>query len=144
MGLTRLEQTSGTARLAWSSQPQTVPMTAMEHTYLGQALRAVVPCIGTPTLQKVVDALFNPSSPQTDRCPVIDRVAGGGRGTGQAGWLPRVSSVLRREEEGARYRRPASGALGRYPRAEHEERMRVQLTQVLVQRTTPDSRTCLL
>jgi hypothetical protein len=36
-------------------------MTAMEHTALGQALRAVVPCIGTPTLQKVVDALFNPS-----------------------------------------------------------------------------------
>jgi len=36
-------------------------MTAMEHTALGQALRAVVPCIETPTLQKVVDALFNPS-----------------------------------------------------------------------------------
>src|SRR5664280_1785310 len=67
-GLTRLEQTSGTARLAWSSQPQTVPMTAMEHTALGQALRAVVPCIETPTLQKVVDALFNPSlaAEQTD------------------------------------------------------------------------------
>jgi len=39
----------------------TSAMTAMEHTALGQALRAVVPCIETPTLQKVVDALFNPS-----------------------------------------------------------------------------------
>jgi len=38
-------------------------MTATEHTALGQALRAVVTGAGTPTLPKVVDALFNPRLP---------------------------------------------------------------------------------
>ena len=39
------------------------PMSAVEHTALDQALRAVVASTGTPTLPKVVDALFNPSLP---------------------------------------------------------------------------------
>jgi len=39
------------------------PMTAVEHTALDQALRAVVVGARTPTLPKVVDALFNPSLP---------------------------------------------------------------------------------
>jgi type IV secretory pathway VirB4 component len=37
------------------------PMTAMEHTALDQGLRAVVARPGTPTLPRVVDALFNPT-----------------------------------------------------------------------------------
>src|SRR5665213_3211512 len=37
------------------------PMTAMEHTAMDQALRAVVAQPGTPTLPMVVDALFNPT-----------------------------------------------------------------------------------
>ena len=41
----------------------TRPMTSVEHTALDQALRAVVAGAGTPTLPKVVDALFNPSLP---------------------------------------------------------------------------------
>jgi hypothetical protein len=41
----------------------TRPMTAVEHTALDQGLSAVVSGAGTPTLPKVVDALFAPSLP---------------------------------------------------------------------------------
>ena len=64
------------------------PMSAVEHTALDQALRAVVAAArteagaGTPTLPKVVDALFNPSLPEAGA--TIRELVTDGRDVGHA------------------------------------------------------------
>jgi hypothetical protein len=58
------------------------PMTAVEHTALDQALRSAVAGAGTPTLPKVVDALFNPSLPEPGS--TIQQLIVDGRDVGHA------------------------------------------------------------